>query len=33
VEKQLKPIASTFTEVLGTDLEQLFGSGRQLSLF
>jgi DNA polymerase-2 len=33
VEKQLKPIASTFTEVLGADLEQLFGSGRQLSLF
>jgi DNA polymerase-2 len=33
VEKQLKPIASTFTEVLGADLEQLFGAGRQLFLF
>jgi len=33
VEKQLKPIASTFTEVLGADLEQLFGAGRQLTLF
>jgi len=33
LEKQLKPIASTFTEVLGADLYQLFGAGRQLSLF
>jgi DNA polymerase-2 len=33
VGKQLKPIASTFTEVLGADLEQLFGAGRQLFLF
>ncbi len=33
VEKQLKPIASAFTETLGTDLETLFGGERQLSLF
>ncbi len=33
VEKQLKPIASAFTEVLGTDLETLFGGERQLNLF
>ena len=33
LEKQLKPIASTFTAVLGADLEQLFGTGRQLTLF
>ena len=33
VEKQLKPIASAFTEALGTDLQTLFGAERQLSLF
>ena len=33
VDKQLKPIASAFTETLGTDLETLFGGERQLSLF
>jgi len=33
VEKQLKPIAHSFTEVLGIDLETLFGSEEQLSLF
>ncbi len=33
VEKQLKPIASAFTETLGTDLETLFGGERQLHLF
>jgi DNA polymerase-2 len=33
VEKQLKPIASAFTETLGCDLETLFGGERQLSLF
>ena len=33
IEKQLKPIASGFTEVLGTSLEALFGAERQLSLF
>jgi DNA polymerase-2 len=33
VEKQLKPIASAFTEVLGTEVETLFGGERQLSLF
>ena len=27
VDKQLKPIASAFTETLGTDLETLFGGG------
>jgi len=32
VDKQLKPIASTLTEVLGTDLETIFGSDRQLWL-
>ena len=33
VEKQLKPIASTFTEVLNTDLEHLFNVKGQLWLF
>lgn len=35
VDKQLKPIASAFTQVLGTDVGELFGSGaeRQLQLF
>ena len=35
VDKQLKPIASAFTQALGTDLGELFGSGgeRQLQLF
>ncbi len=33
IEKQLKPIASGFTEVLGTSVETLFGEERQLSLF
>jgi DNA polymerase-2 len=33
VEKQLKPIASAFTETLGTDLEPLFGGERPLRLF
>lgn len=33
LERQLKPIASAFTEVLKTDLEALFGSGGQLWLF
>ena len=33
VEKQLKPIAAGFTEVLGTSVEVLFGEERQLSLF
>jgi DNA polymerase-2 len=33
VEKQLKPIASAFTEALGTEVETLFGDERQLSLF
>jgi DNA polymerase-2 len=33
VEKQLKPIASAFTETLGVDLEALFGGERQLNLF
>jgi len=33
VEKQLKPIAQSFTEVLHTNLEQLFGDEEQLWLF
>ena len=33
VEKQLKPIAATFTEVLNTDLEHLFNIKGQLWLF
>jgi DNA polymerase-2 len=33
VEKQLKPIASGFSEVLGTSTEALFGTERQLNLF
>ena len=33
VDKQLKPIASAFTETLGTELETLFGGERQLNLF
>jgi len=33
VEKQLKPIAAAFAEVLGTDLETIFGADRQLWLF
>jgi len=33
VEKQLKPIAQSFTEVLGTDLKRLFGEEEQLRLF
>jgi DNA polymerase-2 len=33
LEKQLKPIASTFAEALGTDPGTLFGESRQLSLF
>jgi DNA polymerase-2 len=33
LEKQLKPIASMFLDVLHTDLQQLFGSGGQLLLF
>ena len=33
IEKQIKPIATTFTDALETDLEQLFGSERQLWLF
>ncbi|HUV06838.1 MAG TPA: DNA polymerase domain-containing protein, partial [Spirochaetia bacterium] len=33
VEKQLKPIASAFTEVLTTDVEHLINGNRQLWLF
>ena len=33
LEKQLKPIAQSFTEVLGVDLANLFGGEEQLGLF
>jgi DNA polymerase-2 len=33
LEKQLKPIAQSFTEVLGVDLTNLFGGEEQLGLF
>jgi len=33
LEKQLKPIAQSFTEVLGIDLTNLFGGEEQLGLF
>ena len=33
VEKQLKPIAKSFTEVLRIDLEDLFRDEEQLGLF
>ncbi len=33
LEKQIKPIASTFSEVIGVDLEELFHRDRQLPLF
>jgi len=33
LEKQIKPIAATFSEVIGVDLEELFHRDRQLPLF
>ncbi len=33
LEKQIKPIAGSFSEVLGIDLENLFGADRQMWLF